>query len=289
MKLYNGIPLPALPGYNKSVYTHGFIQYGGVTGMEIYSLIVSTASGVMGDSYTVGEHTYSAWVVAANEQSAANLSGAYPGISTKEWLQFEDGNTVTASTYDNIVWTNTDILKADGSVYLKASKPYDLESFKLGLSLGLCGNALPWKAEPVAWLYGHVAKEGETPTHTIDGVGYVGVVAPDINPRRDVAGEHEKPYATIYHEENAVGEIEIVLCFSGKPLVYDGLEMSTGDCWYSTDYLMYADGKWWGGGTTDSIGTRKIKPDDYIWSSYDILNEGGTVFLAATEPIPIYE
>lgn len=31
-----------------------------------------------------------------------------------------------------------------------------LRSFQNGLSLGLCGKALPWKAEPVAWLYNGV-------------------------------------------------------------------------------------------------------------------------------------
>ena len=172
MKLYNGIPLPALPGYNESVYTHGFIQYGGVTGMEIYSLIVSTASGVMGDSYTVGEHTYSAWVVAANEQSAANLSGAYPGISTKEWLQFEDGKTVTASTYDNIVWSDFDILKTDGSVYLKASKPFDLDAFKIGLSLGLCGKSLYIPAKDDGPAYTWDEKTGSLIVNRDDGSLY---------------------------------------------------------------------------------------------------------------------
>lgn len=296
MKLYNGIPLPALPGYNKSVYTHGFIQYGGVAGMESYSLIVSTASGVMGDSYTVGEHTYSAWVVAANETAAENLSGAYPGISTKEWLQFEDGKTVTASTYDNIVWSDFDILKADGSVYLKASKPYDLDAFKNGLSLGLCGKALPWKAEPVAWLYGHVAKEGETPTHTIDGVDYVGVVLPKL----PVWNETAYPYAVITARYvTNVDSGAYILRLVDRPFVPSWTEAKIDPGSAYIAYRTYTDpfyedtaawGAWefYESGTADdsTVGITKVNAQ---WANTDIVDAFDSIICPKFEPIPIYE
>ena len=50
--------------------------------------------------------------------------------------------------------------------------------------------------EPVAFLYGHVAKEGETPTHTINGVGYVGVVAPKLPDLPDKYKEYTCAYVT---------------------------------------------------------------------------------------------
>ena len=117
---------------------------------------------------------------------------------------------------------------------------------------------------------------------------YNGVELPDIEPRWElVGGKNERPYATIYRAENAIGEIVTTLCFSSLPFVYDGLEMSTGYGYYDTDALLSSGGPWWGGGLGDRFGTRKINPDDYIWSSYDILNEDGTVYLATSSPIPV--
>lgn len=145
-------------------------------------------------------------------------------------------------------------------------------NWKQALSLGLCSVG-EFKKEPVAYLYN-------------------GVRLPDINPmweQENANSTHEKLYATIYYYENAVGETEIEVCFSALPFVYDGTEMSTGFGYYSTDWLMYSDGLWWwGGGYTDYIRNQKINPEDYIWSSYDILNSDGTVYLAATDPIPVY-
>lgn len=282
MKLYNGIPLPALPGYNESVYTHGFIQYGGVAGMEIYNLIVSTASGVMGDSYTVGEHTYSAWVVAANETAAENLSGAYPGISTKEWLQFEDGNTVTASTYDNIVWSNFDILKADGSVYLKASKPFDLDAFKIGLSLGLCGKALPWKAEPVAWLYNGVRlpklPEWDKETYPY---AFMTVMATSSNTS---AYLYCSP-VPIYKNDNGGLISSLITKQDGTVICYTCSLLSDGTVF--EDWTRYENGD--KSVVSDAsfivINTALIK-----WSNYDMLNySDDSVYLAASEPVPVYD
>lgn len=272
MRMYNGITLPALPGYNESVYTHGFIQYGGVAGMEIYNLIVSTASGVMGDSYTVGEHTYSAWVVAANETAAENLSGAYPGISTKEWLQFEDGKTVTASTYDNIVWSDFDILKTDGSVYLKASKPFDLDAFKIGLSLGLCGKALPWKSEPVAWLYNgwRLPKlpewDRETYPYAIINFGTISYLYVSDVPFFYIPKEPD----TLYEVYNAyTKEAGSALCYVGAETAKDFLRKE--------DYDI----------TLRAGGRAHIQIE---WANHDIYSVADdSLYLAATDPIPVYE
>lgn len=286
MRRYNGILLPALPpDRNKNIYRYGIIQHGGVLGMEHYSFIAATASGVMDDSYTVGEHTVCAWVVAANEQSAKNMSGAFPGISTDAWLKYEDAKVVTEYSYTDIVWSDFDILNTDGTVYLKASKPFDLDAFKIGLSLGLCGKALPWKAEPVAWWYGHVAKEGETPTHTIDGVGYVGAELLDIRTVWD--DRIDMPHGVIALGGNG----RYFLYISKRPLSHVGSQVTTTSLTLYTEYWHFETqtaAKHWDK-THTGMATLEINASDCIWTSHDILNEDGTVFLAATAPIPVYE
>lgn len=119
---------------------------------------------------------------------------------------------------------------------------------------------------------------------------YNGVRLPDINPRWELANtEKEKLYAAICYVEYADGEMHIELWFTVLPFVYDGSEIKTNVGYYSTDQLLTVDGMEWYGGYSDRFGTRKINPTDYIWTSHDILNEDGTVFLAASTPIPIYE
>ena len=157
---YNGITLPKLPEWDKTAYPYAFIQFGDMTGYSIYSLIVTNSTGVMGDSYQIGAHTTCEWVVAADKESAENLSGTTPGISTDNWLQYENAKTHTEYGYSNVVWSDHEIRNADNSIYLPKSYPvpvYDMRSFWAGVSMGLCGKAIFSKKEPVAYLYNGVA------------------------------------------------------------------------------------------------------------------------------------
>lgn len=137
------------------------------------------------------------------------------------------------------------------------------------------------KREPVAFLYGHVAKEGETPTHTINGVEYVGEILPEV----------QKTHAYVY-----IGTLDVL--------------GNTYCAWYASEYPFYMDSV---GCTTEGYGSilsgavrtpihagsewdcTDISWDANnhgglpIWANHDILSEDGAVYLAASDPIPVYE
>ena len=300
---YNGIPipLPKLPEWDKTIYPYAFIQHSGTGGsLDFYSLIVTTASGVMDDGYTIGEHTMCAWVVAANEATAEALSGAYPGISTKVWLQFEDAVSETEYSYSYVVWSDHTIRNADNSIYLLASDPVcDMSSFWAGVSMGLCGKAIFGKGEPVpdepvepiGYLYGRVAEDGETDTITIDGVRYVGMVLPKL-PKWDT---EKYPYAWIRSVEYSDGTVKYYLRVFSEPLVYRY------DGFLNKKYVIYNPGsgilfdhkndEWVQFGTECELGNY-FPVDSFLdsWVNHDVISdEDDSVYQYATDPIPVYE
>lgn len=135
--LYNGVALPALPAYDVSAFPYAYISKN--TAGTAYILTVAAERPVYGvspeDSTVTGVYHY-------------GLSGSYL-VDGEAWvLQVEaDGFVCTADGIGSVIWTNTDILKTDGSVYLAASKPLPrwdrLQSFMRGLALGLSGKPLP--------------------------------------------------------------------------------------------------------------------------------------------------
>jgi hypothetical protein len=137
----------------------------------------------------------------------------------------------------------------------------------------------------VGYLYGHVAKEGETPTHIIDGVGYVGAALPKL-PEWD---KEKYPYALI---RDASSQAHLY-CFSD---FYCGDNNYTPTdpkrLYVSSDYFScrapHDDTSW-----TDPIYGESGGPSwdlpHITWTNFDVLNEDGTVFLAASDPIPVYE
>lgn len=282
---YNGITLPKLPEWDKQTYPYAFIQFGDMTGYSIYSLIVTNAKGVMGESYRIGEHTTCEWVVAADEESEANLSGTNPGISTDNWLQYENAKTYTEYGYTNVVWSDFDILKADNTVYLAASDPvpvYDMSIFWDGLSLGLCGKALPWKAEPVAWLYNGV-RLPKLPKWDIEAYPYAfiesstgGVLANFVVSSMPLFG---KDYENLFLKYKAMYSKT-----DGTALRYTYDSINTQEE-YRTGFV-YQDRKECTDGTrvSYSIGT------NLLWANYDVIAyDDDSVYLAASEPIPVYE
>lgn len=182
----------------------------------------------------------------------------------------------------------------------------------LGMILGSVSRGHFPHREPVAFLYGHVAKDGETPTHIINGVGYVGVVAPEL-PERD---REAYPYITITTYNNipyyayATPDKCYVLDFKTglysafsdgdalrakldkdigiwKP-AYDS--EATEEGWTESDARLDEDLEYNG---------KPITP--IVWSNHDIYmfeyetgatyedESKGTLYLAASDPIPLYE
>ena len=157
--------------------------------------------------------------------------------------------------------------------------------------------------EPIGYLYGHVAKEGETPTHTINGVDYVGVVAPKVlEPPRNgypyevIAGPYTLDgYTGVYYKhiagEEQFSSYGVYNSWDDPVAVYprylattkeladglnESLELSTNvgvNTWGDTEEVVYFD---------VSL--------NILWTNTDIYNPAGKIlYMEAIDPIPIYE
>lgn len=131
-----------------------------------------------------------------------------------------------------------------------------MRSFAAGVIMGLCGKALPIpgsKREPVAYLYN-------------------GVRLPGL-PEWD---RETYPYAVIV-QNNLSGDYFLMADDETFAANADGdtIRPITG--------VAYAieNGEW-----VSSVGRINCKA---IWANHDILNPDGSVYLAASEPVPVYE
>lgn len=148
------------------------------------------------------------------------------------------------------------------------------DDFWKGFIIGQALKPILWRAkEPIGYLYGHVAKEGETPTHTIDGVDYVGVITPKLPEWNKTT----HPYAVIGYGDNY-----------GYQFTYSSSQLTAnenGEIWPSR-FLTYhvSDDTW----VSNNGAVSYITP---IWTTKDILKENDSIFLAKSDCvcIPIYE
>lgn len=134
---YNGVKLQALPElpYEYSCINESALVPG------VYTLYICSEP-----------FYYSATEGNVRTAAGASLSTSQYDNDAGAWGEIENMDRIAGSTGLKPFWCNVDILNEDGSVYLAASRPvkiFDLRSFKTGLSFGLCGNALPWKADTI--------------------------------------------------------------------------------------------------------------------------------------------
>lgn len=186
-----------------------------------------------------------------------------------------------AEQYPSSVFTTND-------VYVPWANTRNHSAMILGYLIGkrIASQRRKPQGEPVAYIYGHVAKEGETPTHTIDGVDYVGWTGPALP-------ESELPYKVV---GTFPGNDVVEYCaYSNNPLVVgyyvDGdycEEIWLGDFVYDGGEVFgwkLADGKW-EPLRSDAVAMTPIVP---VWSNYDLLDIFNATFLSASDPIPVYE
>ena len=158
-----------------------------------------------------------------------------------------------------------------------------------GLMAGLVSKArMPQGKEPIGWLYGHVAKEGETPTHTIDGVGYVGAVLPKL----PVVEGYPYEFIALIHSTQ-----KYLLTASTKPgYIFGKQSLFNGMCateGYFNQYTYDAD--------TDSWVLTREDDGKYgfelqnekrtlVWCNENVVIEDSTeIYFEKSDPVPVYE
>ena len=203
------------------------------------------------------------------------------------------------------IWCNEDIKNSSNQVIFEGSDPIlveddpepevtetrDLRTYCLGIALELMKKALPISKKIPKFLYGHIAKEGDTPTHTINGVDYVGEVLPAL-PEWDrktypyAAIGRGWPLATTYLLLVSTVPFARKVESNGIEYTMTSVEGSTGlSCRLYTQHDTEVLNEW----IIREITYTNQVVNQGFWSNHDILKEDGTVYLAASEPIPVYE
>lgn len=139
--LYNGVELPDINTVwtDKEKYPYCFIaEFGSSDDLLLYcSSNPLRYNPDKNNVYTQGYTYYATYRKA-------------PGST--EWTAWGSATSSTGPSWYPAIWSNSDIISSDGTVYLAGSDPvdpnaptssYDELSFKIGLALGLCGKGVP--------------------------------------------------------------------------------------------------------------------------------------------------
>lgn len=255
--LYNGVQLPGLP---KTDLPYAYISKLSTDGYS-YSLRISA------EKHEVTSTGHSS-ISIGGENYVLRDNGT-------EW----ESTTNTLLVTGIVEWANFDVLynsaqgNLAGTLYLSASNPVpvgkpitDPLSFAMG------------------WQLGQRLRMRE-----LIGYSYNGVVLPAL-PEWD---KSKYPYAFIFPSVlfGIVSAIDFRIYVSSKPIHYNGSYMESDE----TVSLGYAtvktsDALWGELSYTENESFKLSTIGSYItWANYDIQNSDGSVFLAASEPVPVYE
>ena len=293
---YSNVAPPALPNYDAIACPYYILEFEYDKGAEDWNSVTLRLSATpftyTGVAVTnVGEHHIYTY-----------------GSGTREWLYWSiipggemaiaPGITSTGSYIR--IWTNHDILDGTGNEIWLAENtvtPVETEKFPIkdflnGLVMALCGRAVQWpKREPVAYLYGTPSESGNIGLRFGDSVTYYdGVVMPAI-PDAIKAYRYQMMCVLSSGYKNLVG-------FSVAP---ETREFSYGGLFPSTDvrngqfqeapyYQQTASAnqtEWSPDAAFVGTGTTDFSLEDIKWANYDVLNLDGSVYLAASDPIPV--
>lgn len=269
--LYNGVRLPDINAVwtDKETYPYAFICE--TTAGGAYYVQLSAKQKTIGGSY----------LITASMPKYLCVDGAWESIAN-----------VTQYASGTAVWSNSDIYYADdysdktlaGTLYLAASEPVpvlditiprwvDRDSYIAGFALGLAGMAYPYSAPtPVAYLYN-------------------GIRLPAL-PEWD-----RKKYPYVYIDCNTGGDGRYRAWFLSEKMHSGAFGIKTYPEGTICMFFRLVDGVWEFEETDSEGGWPSIDvPLDPIWTNYDYLDYNpysdepdGTVLLAASTPVPVYE
>lgn len=272
--LYNGMKFPKLPERDKSTYPYAVISYGNwlpqyANNANLYFLKEIRYSESGGGLYV--------------NNGLKTASTAYSDDFA--WGELQESDSGSAVAFRWLHWANTDILGSNGTVYLAASAPVPVEdTFTKGYHAG--AELRKKRVLPVAYLYN-------------------GVRLPDIN---EVWDKEKYPYAYLQSPETgadfgfpdslygggalcdtehhfADGEVgtDVPTAFASI-LCVDSEEFA--EMLRSWGYSNAVANAWFI--INENVTTGAIS--NVIWASHDIINATDqSVYLAASEPIPVYE
>lgn len=275
MYSYNGTMFPAVPVYDPSNPMEE-----GYTSECPYTVITNTPSGYYCylTNYPLLHVDSPSSALAPSEIVSVHSFLYVDG----EW-QYKDSFMMAKGFTQLVVepiWANYDILNEDESVYLAASDPTP-DTFSKGYLVGAKLRAK--RVLPKQYLYGHVAREGETPTHTIGGVGYVGAVLSDIN--AVWTDKEAYPYASVHDDRTEYFDSNFVVTVATTPWEQDADAFRTWKCGACKTYG-FKNGVWELWGDEDWSAFILFPPYNIpIWTNTPILYTNGTIYLEAAEPI----
>lgn len=287
---------------------------------------VSWKMELVADSYgRIDQSTPQPWVVTIDGQEFSGTASV--NIANNETKQLatgdvvlthnEDGTRSFAFTFSqelNITWGASSgdpiyigVVSGEGSGELDAlSKKFPIKEWLKGYLLSLCSprRAFPQR-EPIGYLYGREAKEGEEYTHEINGTKYVGVVAPDIYSVYTPELQEEYPYAYITQAGDDAEDVDLPPEYNYACYLqllhksahyfyhsYDGDHCFGGDpyikkCPSIVFTKLLADNEWGEGEERHNDFIAGWYRDLVKWTNFDLSLDDLKV--DAIKPIPIYE
>ena len=283
---YNSVKLPILPEWDKSVYPKVIIYYRQATPTSpiLTCLLCYSAVEDPGGYCDADNREYFTINFPA-------LRSVYDE-NTNSWGTLEHSDdaypeyTGISISMGELIWSNHDIVLdytllgknhsdqflASDPIPVTPSNPFCLRSWLTGFALGLAGKTYPYSAPvPVAYLYN-------------------GVRLPAL-PEWD---RTVYPYTYIW--QSASDQSYHLTCSSVPIIVYgaDEYYLSSAD---SEPFIAYRfqNNIWeyWYQSTTSTSATIQIanalSKRSLIWANYDISREDDTVYLAGSDPVPVYE
>ena len=258
--LYNGIELPKIPekdGYPYCWFTK-LVESRKQTGYALW-----LASNKI---TTVWSTLYKRYMV----DYEGNSQLYYYRFDEPEWVFIESRTWYLSDAFViTPLWLNHDVIAPDGTVLHTASTPVpvipiDYKVMLQGWIVGKRLAAMRVKREPVAYLYN-------------------GVRLPKL-PEWDAVAY---PYACIYQVYG-----EYVLACMNVQCAYRTSTIGTGYvtiphrkwCTFS-----YRGGVWEAQAVDVEINDYTSVNSELYWANYDVSTTGGTLYLAASDPVPVYE
>lgn len=294
---YSNTTIPKFPEYNTTAnpYSVALFSYG--KGEEDwYQLVFAVSASAFKASFVSMDDGNGN--VLKSGMAAQNTSIVHRWVCGADgvWEAQADGDIVcmpglSGAVYQR-VWTNHNILDQSGNIWLAANSVSPvgvteswLRSFKMGLALGLTGKPLPLapsQKEPVAFLY-NGAQLPPLPEWDREMYPYVHIYARN-NLSKAFVRITSMP---VYHDDilpdgyNGPEQSHIRASSDGIGLNYRYGYDGKND-WEPSDPLEVA---YTAADTVSPVGVVVYT----LWTNTDIYNPDGSLHLAASEPIPVYE